>query len=147
MRNVINRINEVDFNDLAERKHFGEIYEQLHNDLQSASNAGECHTPRAITAFMAERNEKPADEAKLQAGLRAVEKKELPHMLSLTSNVAARGKPVSDSIVITEVQEHWHPNKARLSPLLLQTWLDWLRCHDLVPKRRGPSTRHQAELI
>jgi type I restriction enzyme R subunit len=52
---VINKINDVDFNDLAEKKHFGEIYEQILNDLQSAGNAGEDYTPRAVTAFMAER--------------------------------------------------------------------------------------------
>ena len=51
MRQVINKINEVDFNDLAERQHFGDIYEQILNDLQSAGNAGEYYTPRAVTAF------------------------------------------------------------------------------------------------
>jgi type I restriction enzyme M protein len=45
MRQVINKISGVDFNDLAERKHFGDIYEQLLNDLQSAGNAGEYYTP------------------------------------------------------------------------------------------------------
>ena len=55
MRQVINKINEVDFNNLAERQHFGDIYEQILNDLQSAGNAGEYYTPRAVTAFMADR--------------------------------------------------------------------------------------------
>jgi type I restriction enzyme M protein len=55
MRQVINKINQVDFNNLAERQHFGDIYEQILNDLQSAGNAGEYYTPRAVTAFMAER--------------------------------------------------------------------------------------------
>ena len=55
MRQVINKINCVDFNNLAERQHFGDIYEQILNDLQSAGNAGEYYTPRAVTAFMANR--------------------------------------------------------------------------------------------
>lgn len=55
MRQVVNKINAVDFNNLAEREHFGEFYEQLLNDLQSAGNAGEYYTPRAVTAFMANR--------------------------------------------------------------------------------------------
>lgn len=55
MRQVLNKINGVDFNDLADRRHFGEIYEQLLNDLQSAGNAGEYYTPRALTAFMVDR--------------------------------------------------------------------------------------------
>ena len=52
MRQVVNTINRVDFNNLAERQHFGDIYEQILNDLQSAGNAGEYYTPRAVTAFM-----------------------------------------------------------------------------------------------
>ncbi|MFC2969493.1 N-6 DNA methylase [Acidimangrovimonas pyrenivorans] len=52
MRQVINKINEVDFNNLKERQHFGDLYEQLLNDLQNAGNAGEYYTPRAVTSFM-----------------------------------------------------------------------------------------------
>ena len=116
MRQVINKISEVDFNNLAERQHFGDIYEQILNDLQSAGNAGEYYTPRAVTAFMADRIDPkpgeilldpacgtggfltcalrhmreryvktPADEQKMQKGLRAIEKKQLPHMLCVTN--------------------------------------------------------------
>ena len=45
MRQMINKINEVDFNNLTERQHFGDIYEQILNDLQNAGNAGEYYTP------------------------------------------------------------------------------------------------------
>jgi type I restriction enzyme M protein len=55
MRQVINKISAIDFNNLAERQHFGDIYEQVLNDLQSAGNAGEYYTPRAVTSFMANR--------------------------------------------------------------------------------------------
>jgi type I restriction enzyme M protein len=55
LRQVVNKITEVDFNNLAEREHFGDVYEQILNDLQSAGNAGEYYTPRAVTAFMADR--------------------------------------------------------------------------------------------
>src|SRR5580765_2136752 len=108
MRQVVNKINNVDFNDLVGRQHFGEIYEQLLNDLQSAGNAGEFYTPRAVTAFMAERIDPepgeilldpacgtggfltcairhmrqryvktPKQEERMQAALRAAEKKQL----------------------------------------------------------------------
>ena len=116
MRQVVNKIKEIDFNDLAERQHFGDIYEQILNDLQSAGNAGEYYTPRAVTAFMADRIDpkpgeilldpacgtggfltcamrhmrdryvkQPEDEERMQAALRAVEKKQLPHMLCVTN--------------------------------------------------------------
>lgn len=52
MRQVINKINSVDFNNMIERQHFGDIYEQILNDLQSAGAAGEYYTPRAVTSFM-----------------------------------------------------------------------------------------------
>ncbi len=55
IRQVINKINDVNFNNLVERQHFGDIYEQILNDLQSAGNAGEYYTPRALTAFMVDR--------------------------------------------------------------------------------------------
>jgi type I restriction enzyme M protein len=116
MRQVVNKINEVDFNNLAERQHFGDIYEQILTDLQSAGNAGEYYTPRAVTAFMVDRIDprpgqilldpacgtggfltcairhmrdryvkKVDDEQHMQAGLSAVEKKQLPHMLCVTN--------------------------------------------------------------
>jgi type I restriction enzyme M protein len=116
IRQVINKISGVDFNDLTERQHFGDIYEQILTDLQSAGNAGEYYTPRAVTAFMVDRIDphpgeilfdpacgtggfltcsirhmrdryvkKPAQEQAMQAGLRAVEKKQLPHMLCVTN--------------------------------------------------------------
>jgi type I restriction enzyme M protein len=121
MRQVINRINGIDFNNLTERQHFGDIYEQILNDLQSAANAGEYYTPRAVTAFMVQMTDpkpgetlfdpacgtggfltcamrhmrehyvkRPEDEATLQTSLRAVEKKQLPHMLAVT-NMALHG--------------------------------------------------------
>ena len=62
MRQVINKIQTIDFNKLAERRHFGEIYERILNDLQSAGNAGEYYTPRAITAFMTARIDPKPDE-------------------------------------------------------------------------------------
>ncbi len=116
MRQVVNKINGINFNNLAARRHFGDIYEQILNDLQSAGNAGEYYTPRAVTSFMARMiNPKPGetlfdpacgtggfltcairhmrehyvkrpeDEATMQASLRAVEKKPLPHMLAVTN--------------------------------------------------------------
>ncbi|MEK9971027.1 MAG: class I SAM-dependent DNA methyltransferase [Ferrovibrio sp.] len=116
IRQVVNKISDVDFNNLTERQHFGDIYEQILADLQSAGNAGEYYTPRAVTAFMVDRIDprpgeilfdpacgtggfltcsirhmrdryvkKPAQEQAMQASLRAVEKKPLPHMLSVTN--------------------------------------------------------------
>ncbi len=52
MRQVINKVNEVDFNKKADRHLFGDIYEKILKDLQSAGNAGEYYTPRAVTQFM-----------------------------------------------------------------------------------------------
>ncbi|PLZ01952.1 DNA methyltransferase [Burkholderia sp. WAC0059] len=54
LRQVINKINTVDFNNLGDRHTFGDVYEQILRDLQSAGNAGEFYTPRALTQFMVE---------------------------------------------------------------------------------------------
>lgn len=54
MRQVINKLNEIDFNRSEDRHFFGDIYEKILKDLQSAGNAGEYYTPRAVTQFMAD---------------------------------------------------------------------------------------------
>lgn len=55
MRQVANKINEIDFNSSDDRHMFGDIYEQILRDLQSAGNAGEFYTPRAVTEFIVDR--------------------------------------------------------------------------------------------
>ncbi|MEL0624310.1 N-6 DNA methylase [Marinomonas arenicola] len=52
LRQVINKLNEIDFTNSQERHLFGDLYEQILKDLQSAGNAGEFYTPRAITKFI-----------------------------------------------------------------------------------------------
>src|SRR5690606_25185067 len=53
LRQVINAIEEdVDFNKSGDRHLFNDIYEKILADLQSAGNAGEYYTPRAVTQFM-----------------------------------------------------------------------------------------------
>lgn len=55
LRQVINKICEIDFNTKNDRHTFGNIYEQILKDLQSAGNAGEFYTPRAVTKFIVDR--------------------------------------------------------------------------------------------
>jgi len=52
LRQVVNIIDEIDFTEYKERHEFGNIYESFLKDLQSAGNAGEFYTPRAVTDFM-----------------------------------------------------------------------------------------------
>lgn len=62
IRQVINKINEIDFNNTEDRHTFGDIYEQILRDLQSAGNAGEFYTPRAVTRFIVNRVDPKLDE-------------------------------------------------------------------------------------
>ena len=115
IRQVINKVNEINFNRTADRHLFGDIYEQILKDLQSAGNSGEFYTPRAVTQFMVdmvnpklgevvldpacgtggfltcaiehlrEQAETSADWKKLQSSINGVEKKALPHLLCTTN--------------------------------------------------------------
>ncbi len=115
IRQVINKINEVDFNSKKDRHLFGDVYEQILKNLQSAGNAGEFYTPRAVTEFMVhmvnpsigESLLDPAcgtggflassidhlrrqvssveDEKRLQGSVHGIEKKPLPHLLCVTN--------------------------------------------------------------
>lgn len=53
LRQVINVIDELDLSDYEESHAFGEIYEIILKELQSAGSSGEFYTPRAVTDFMA----------------------------------------------------------------------------------------------
>jgi type I restriction enzyme M protein len=52
LRKVLNKLNEIDFNKANERHLFGDLYETILKELQSAGDSGEFYTPRAVTQFM-----------------------------------------------------------------------------------------------
>jgi type I restriction enzyme M protein len=52
IRKVLNKLNELDFNIARDRHAFGEIYEGILKELQSAGKSGEFYTPRAVTRFI-----------------------------------------------------------------------------------------------
>lgn len=54
LRQVVNVVDEVDFTDPKDRHLFGDIYESILKELQSAGSSGEFYTPRALTDFIAE---------------------------------------------------------------------------------------------
>ena len=127
MRQVINKINDIDFNASEDRHLFGDIYEKLLKDLQSAGNAGEFYTPRAITQFIVEqvdprlgetildpacgtggflvctiehlrKQAKTADHERLiQDCFEGIEKKHLPHVLCMT-NLLLHGIDVPSNV-------------------------------------------------
>ena len=115
LRQVINKLNELDFDDYEDRHAINDIYETILRDLQSAGNAGEYYTPRVLTDFIIEMlnpqiGEKIADFACgtggflvsalkhlekqiktvedrriVQSSLFGIEKKPLPHLLCMTN--------------------------------------------------------------
>lgn len=117
LRQVINKINEIDFNSSEDRHLFNDIYEQLLQSLQSAGNAGEYYTPRAVTQFIVDMinpqiGEKILDPAcgtggflactiehlkkqiqtteegeSLNSNILGIEKKPLPHQLCTTNMI------------------------------------------------------------
>jgi type I restriction enzyme M protein len=127
MRQVANKINCIDFNASDDRHMFGDIYEKLLKDLQSAGNAGEFYTPRAVTQFIVEQvNPRlgetildPAcgtggflvnaiehlrkqakteeDEQAIQECFAGIEKKHLPHVLCMT-NLLLHGIDVPSNV-------------------------------------------------
>lgn len=65
IRQVVNKICEINFNNTEDRHTFGSIYEQILKDLQSAGNAGEFYTPRAVTKFIVNRVDPQLEESVL----------------------------------------------------------------------------------
>lgn len=113
LRQVVNEIDAIEFDEYDERHAFGEIYETILKSLQSAGNAGEFYTPRAVTDFMVKMIKpqlgervgdfacgtggfltstlkilKPKtieDRRKYNNTIYGIEKKPLPYLLSITN--------------------------------------------------------------
>lgn len=115
LRQVINVIDELDFSDYEESHAFGEIYETILKELQSAGSSGEFYTPRAVTDFMAQvikpqigetmadfacgtggfiiswlkqlqkQIKSTADADKYSNSIYGIEKKQFPYMLCVTN--------------------------------------------------------------
>lgn len=99
LRQVINVIDELDLSDYAESHAFGEIYETILKELQSAGSAGEFYTPRAVTDFMAQMikpkiGEKMADFACGTGGFITSWLKELDKQVKTTEDKEAYGASV-----------------------------------------------------
>ena len=94
LRQVINVIDELDLSDYEESHAFGEIYESILRELQSAGSSGEFYTPRAVTDFMATMikpkiGEKCADFACGTGGFLTSWLKELNKIVKSTDDVEA----------------------------------------------------------
>ncbi len=115
LRQVINVIDKLDLGDYEESHAFGEIYESILKELQSAGSSGEFYTPRAVTDFMAKMIEPKIgetmadfacgtggfltswikelenkiqtneDRRKFDSSIYGIEKKQFPYMLCITN--------------------------------------------------------------
>lgn len=130
LREVTQQLHFLNPDEQPDRHLLGDIYEQLLSGLREAGNAGEFYTPRAVTSFVAEMldvrpGESVIDPASGTAGfltsvletsrkrhggdpdLYGIEKKPLPHLLSLTNllihGVAAGGRLVRGNGLDTRI--------------------------------------------
>ena len=99
LREVINVIDALNLSDYEESHAFGEIYESILKELQSAGSSGEFYTPRAVTDFMAQTirpkiGERMADFACGTGGFLTSWLKELNKEVSTADDVTAYGNSV-----------------------------------------------------
>lgn len=99
LRQVINIIDELDLGDYEESHAFGDIYETILKELQSAGSSGEFYTPRAVTDFMAKMirpkiGEKVADFACGTGGFLTSWLKELEPQIKTTEDQAEYSKSI-----------------------------------------------------
>lgn len=115
LRQVINVLNEVDFNNYQERHAFNDVYETFLKSLQSAGSSGEFYTSRVLTDFiigmldpqigeivadyaagtggfltsalehLRKQEETPEDREIINKSIVGIEKKGLPYMLAMTN--------------------------------------------------------------
>lgn len=115
LRQLINVVDGLDLSDYEESHAFGEIYETILKELQSAGSSGEFYTPRAVTDFMAKminpqigeqvadlacgtggfltswlkelsaKIKTTADQEAYEKSIFGIEKKQFPYMLCITN--------------------------------------------------------------
>lgn len=115
LRQVINVLNEVDFNNYEERHAFNDVYETFLKSLQSAGTSGEFYTTRVLTEFIVEvlnpqigekfadyavgtggflisaiehlreQEKTPEDRDQVNTNIIGIEKKGLPYQLAMTN--------------------------------------------------------------
>ena len=92
LRQVINKLNEIDFNNSKDKHVFGQIYETFLSELQSAGTLGEFYTPRAITELLAELTAPKANEKVLDpaCGTGGYLTAALEHLKAKATTVAER---------------------------------------------------------
>ncbi|SLM29122.1 Type I restriction enzyme EcoEI M protein [Desulfamplus magnetovallimortis] len=92
LRQVINKLNEIDFNNSKDKQVFGQIYETFLGELQSAGTLGEFYTPRAITELLTELTDPKAGEKVLDpaCGTGGFLTAALEHLKAKASSVAER---------------------------------------------------------
>ena len=92
LRQVINKLNEIDFNNSKDKHLFGEIYENFLGELQSAGTLGEFYTPRAITQLLTELTDPKPHEKILDpaCGTGGYLTAALEHLKAKASTVAER---------------------------------------------------------
>ena len=128
IRQVLNKIDTIDFTMSTDRHNFNDLYETLLQSLQSAGDAAEYYTPRAVTQFIVamvdpkvgesvldpacgtggflsntieyvrKQIKTPEEEALFSQTIRGVEKKPLPHLLC-TTNMILHGIEVPTHVV------------------------------------------------
>lgn len=50
------------------------------------------------------------------------------------------GKQPDDAAIIRGFLQDWHPEKGKFKQAHLQTWLGWMRRHEIIPQGSGPRT-------
>lgn len=113
LRQIINIIDDIDFTSYEDSHAFGEIYESILRELQSAGSSGEFYTPRPVTDFMAKmirpkigetmadfacgtggfltswlkelKANTPEDIEKINESIYGIEKKQFPYILCITN--------------------------------------------------------------
>lgn len=125
IRKVLNKLSEIDFNVAKDRHAFGELYETILKELQSAGKSGEFYTPRAITRFITDvinpqLGEKILDPACGTGG----------YLTAAIEHLSAQSKSVEDRQKVTDNIAGW---EYKPLPYLLATTN--LILHDIeVPK-------------
>jgi type I restriction enzyme S subunit len=95
-----------------------------------------------LKAALGDRAEALGAMIKLTADLDTPAIEAVATLYAVWNDLLIDGQPAPDDRIITGVLSEWHPEKAeKFTRAGLQSWLEWMRRHDLVPSGEGPKTQ------
>ena len=94
----------------------------------------------AIAAALGDKTERLLQLVDLFKGKDTAATEAVATLYAVWNDALIDGQQPDDAAIIRGFLQDWHPEKGKFKQADLQTWLDWMRRHGIIPQGSGPHT-------